>query len=521
MTGFNLEITLLEDAVFSERSATEGGHRGLDYVPGAALLGAAAARLYSTLTADDAFLMFHSGRVRFSNALPVGPAGVDTFPVPLSWHYAKDVEPYVKSDGRRLDRAQIWNFKAMSSPELPDGKQSKQIQRGYVTLAGELIRPDLALRLKTAIDPSTGRAQEAALFGYQALPAGTVLQASITADADVAAALLSQLQQVLTGELLLGRSRSAEYGHAEAQVRERIPIQQSPAGDGELTLWLLADLAALDNCGQPTLYPRPEWLGLPTGKLLVEKSFLRTRRYSPWNAHRHGRDLERQVIAQGSVLVFSLEQPLEASHLAAINAGLGAFREGGLGRVWIDPPLLTSEQPQFSVPPDRESVDTVSTTDAASASPLIAWLQARIDRQATGEDSAKQARELAAILRERLADARRLRGLSGQIPVGPSASQWGAVLQAAKSRGNDLRSTLFDPSNGLCKTGAPGWQDEFWDADNHRLRNFADWVREIWNAQPDRRLLQHLAREAMAVVKQENRRTERSNAPAEETSRDA
>lgn len=288
-----------------------------------------------------------------------------------------------------------------------------------------------------------------------------------------------------------------------------------------MTLWLLADLAALDDYGQLTLCPKPEWLGLPAGELIVEKSFLRTHRYSPWNAYRRGQDMERQVIAQGSVLVFSLERPLAASHLDAVNAGLGAYREAGLGRVWINPPLLSSEQPQFSAPSDLESVNTASTTDTAPSSPLIAWLQARIGRQAAGEESAKKSREYAANLRERLANARRLRGLSEEMPVGPSASQWGAVLQAAKSRGDDLSSTLFDPSNGLCKSDAPGWQDEFWDADSHRLRNFADWVRAIWEAQPDRRLLQHLAREAMAVVKQANRRTERSNLPAEETSRDA
>ena len=75
-----------------------------------------------------------------------------------------------------------------------------------------------------------------------------------------------------------------------------------------------------------------------------------------------------------------------------------------------------------------------------------------------------------------------------------------------------------DPSNGLCKTDAPGWKDEFWDADNHRLRNFVDWVRTIWKEQPDRRLIQHLAREAMAVVKQANRHIEQPSQSAEETS---
>lgn len=518
MTGFDLEITLLEDAVFSERSATEGGHRGLDYIPGAALLGAAAARLYPKLTVDDAFLLFHSGKVRFGNALPVGPAGAATFPVPLAWHHAKGVDP-TSSDSGRLDPERIWNFNALSSPEPLGNKQPEQMRSGYVTVTGELIKPNLHLRLKTAIDPSTGRAREAALFGYQAAPAGTVLRASITADVD--AGWLSQLQQTLSGELLLGRSRSAEYGRANVQIKDQSAIQHGPADGGEVTLWLLSDLAALDDYGQPTLCPKPEWLGLPRGELLVEKSFLRTHRYSPWNAYRRGRDMERQVIVQGSVLVFSLEQPLAASHLAAIDADLGAYREAGLGRVWINPPLLTGQHPQFSEPPNQASANGESAKDVLTTSPLITWLQARVKRQAGGEDSAKRARELATDLRERMADVRRLRGLSEETPVGPSASQWGAVLQAAKGRGDDLYSILFDNSNGLCKTSAPGWQDQFWDAEHRCLRKFADWIKAIWRQKPDRRLIQHLAREAMAVVKQENRHTERSNQTTGEASSDA
>jgi len=65
-----LHLTLLEDCVLSERNATEGGHRGLDRIPGQTLLGAAAARLYGKLAAngDDAYTAFHSELVKKSDA---------------------------------------------------------------------------------------------------------------------------------------------------------------------------------------------------------------------------------------------------------------------------------------------------------------------------------------------------------------------------------------------------------------------------------------------------------------------
>src|SRR5579885_854668 len=60
-----LRLTLLDDVALSERAASAGPHLGLDYIPGATLLGAAARRLYDSLSRDDAFLAFHSGKVRF------------------------------------------------------------------------------------------------------------------------------------------------------------------------------------------------------------------------------------------------------------------------------------------------------------------------------------------------------------------------------------------------------------------------------------------------------------------------
>ena len=64
MNRIDLQLTLLEDLVVDERPATEGGHTGLDYLPGILLLGAAAARLYGQLSRADTYRLFHGGEVR-------------------------------------------------------------------------------------------------------------------------------------------------------------------------------------------------------------------------------------------------------------------------------------------------------------------------------------------------------------------------------------------------------------------------------------------------------------------------
>ena len=498
MKGFDLILTLKDDCVLSERAATEGGHVGLDYIPGATLLGVAAAKLYRQFPAD-AFTLFHSGQLRFGNGLPVGESGETSWPMPFCWHHAKGE---ITENNRQLIADRISRLE--NGAELPGNKQPQQLRAGYVTGSGELVKPKKSLRMKTAINPKTGRAFDAMLFGYDALSAGQKFCARISADDNVSDMLIEQVKAALTGEILLGRSRSAEYGRVDATLRPITETAQGKNAETTITLWLLSDLAALDDAGQPTLNPRPQHLGLPEGRLLVERSYLRTRRYSPWNAKRGGSDIERQVISQGSVLVFELESPLDTLHHNCIAAGLGAHREAGLGQVWLNPNILEGVQPQFA--------DVVKVADVAKVvdagphlldpqkSDLIQWLESRSDQ---GADFAAQAREVARTYAGLLASARKLKGLDDKTEIGPSPSQWGSVLALAKSPVPAFPQSLFDNNNGPCKLNAPGWQDEHWDHINRRPRNFACWLREVLGDNPAPRLVQHLARELMDAIRKE------------------
>lgn len=498
MKGFDLILTLKDDCVLSERAATEGGYAGLDYIPGATLLGAAAAKLYRQFPAD-AFTLFHSGQLRFGNGLPVDESGEPSWPMPFCWHHAKG-EDFEKD--RCLIGGKI--YRMGNGAKLPDNKQPQQLRGGYViTGTGEVVKPEKALRMKTAINPETGRAFDAMLFGYDALSAGQTFRARISADDSVSDALIEQVKAALSGEILLGRSRSAEYGRVNSTPQPMTETAQGKETGAatRITLWLLSDLAALDDSGQPTLNPKPQHLGLPEGELLVNSSFLRSRRYSPWNAKRGGSDLERQVISQGSVLVFNLKSHLDNAHYDCIAAGLGAHREAGLGQVWLNPKLLEDTedtQPKFA---DKRNIAGAGQPEInPRKSDLILWLENRADHRRM--DYAAKARELALTYTGLLASARKLKGLDDKTEVGPSSSQWSSVLTVAKSPGQDFVQNLL----GVCKPTSPGWKDEHWDTATLRPRTFACWLHDMLEQTPEPRFVQHLAREIMDAIKKENRR---------------
>ena len=511
-------IETLEDLVISQRSATLGGHRGLDYIPGQTLLGACAARLYQAL-GTASYAVFHSGAVRFGNAYCLDPGGQPAWPMPLCWHQAKGgrvARPTADPVRSALVSQQIYNMQWRT--ELPDRAQPKQLREGYVSAQGAWLKPKLSMRMKTAIEPGTGRAAEAQFFGYDALHRGTRLGGWIDADDGIDAALFERIILALTGPVLLGRSRSAEYGRARFEPVESPAGSPTPgpARGTSATLWLLSDLALQDEHGQPSLEPSPmHLLGLAGGRVDWDKTFIRTRRYAPWNGKRGTPDLERWVIQQGSVIRLDLDQAADHDRLRAhCQAGLGLYRECGLGRVWVDPWLLEPEQPTFAPADAARPEDAVIATaapavDPRAQDPLILWLRSQVDGEGSRERIEREARRLASAFQERLIQARRELGVANDALFGPSRSQWGRVLETARSEpGARLLTALFEGIGGreaVIKETATGWQELFFDRHRSRRTSLASWLRSAldrWIAEDARpsgstrdlpRLVQRLA----------------------------
>ncbi len=410
----HLEIELLDDLVSTERSATVGGHRCLDYIPGAQLLGAAATVLYAKLSPEDAWRTFHSGEVRFGAGLPVAEGFSQALPMPLSLH--------VRKGERATDDREFLNVRArnLARGSRQDGAQLTQLRQHHVTTTGRVIKVDRTASLKTAVG-ANGRARDGFLFQMTTLRAGARFVSRIDADDP---ALLGPVCDVLTRDgIRLGRSRSAEFGRV--RVRRVVPAvgwEEGALEDAmEVVVWCVSDLCLLDcSTAQPTLVPSPEHFRLPgSWRLDLTRSFPRSRRYSPFNSTRRRPDTERQVIVAGSVLVFVGDAAVRLSELReGIRRGVGEHRADGLGRVLVEPAFLASP----TLPVQRSVVETKGVRPVLDSleDPLIDWAEGVVKL----EDKRAVALEKAAELLKALAAYKP----EQRIP----ASQWGEVRQIAR-----------------------------------------------------------------------------------------
>lgn len=456
-------LTLRQPVIISEQSASVGAHQSLDYIKGSTLLGLLASRLYKKLSADEAFLVFHSGKIRFNDALPMlkGNAQI-AYPVPMCLHSFK-AEKY--ADGQALFADKIFDIsKVMTDATLKESireKQPVQLRNFYITMDGMRISPDKEHTLKTAIDPEQNRARDAQLFGYEALSAGQVFSFSIDIDDDVPDELVDKLSAIV-GKAHLGRSRSAQFGAVDIEQQDSVQTSQATIQSQQLlTLWLTSDMQ-LQNNGQPTLIPEPQVLGMPEGTTWVtEASFLRTRRYSMYNAYRRHYDKERQVISRGSVLRYQLPSDFVDFDTLYQNLlrGIGIQTECGLGQVWINPEILSSTHPSWYTQDNTANIAHATSAAQPKNSTLVSTL---LRKQQTAEVGTKP-RQIAADIFEKLCtkitQARRFQGLVRGMPLEPtppSRTQFGRLKELAnhhRSDVNQLWQNLSVNKNAMLKIG--------------------------------------------------------------------
>lgn len=491
------DVLLEQPLIVSQQAASAGAHQTLDYLPGSTLLGLAASRLYAALDSHSAWTLFHSGQVRFGDALPLADGEIG-YPIPLCWHAYKG-EP-AQEHGRLL-AANLFDPTRLAADPT---RQPVQLRGGYATASGRLLSPERQQTLKTAIDRRTGMAAESQLFGYEALSAGQRFRFMLNADDDIQPALWQRLQDALSGSASLGRSRSAQFGRVRIERGDDAERCASATGGDRLTLWLLSDLL-LEEHGQPCLIPHPHLLGLPEGsRWLGEASFLRSRRYSPYNAYRRHYDSERQVISRGSVLRYALPRPLNAEECQRLQQGLGLQIESGLGCVWANPPLLEAAQPRFASAGSQQQTAVPCPTMPDSC--LIRALHARRQRRLGDVQPEEKARELFAALCERIREARRYLATAAGVPISttigshtvtaPGRSQWGRLKQLASDHRNDtarLWDALTHEKDGVLRERS-GWDLRYGPQPGQQLDS---WMRNALQQHATQdyfsRLIGHLA----------------------------
>ena len=383
----SLVITALSDLIISARHGTEGGHDCLDHIPGSVLLGAVVAEWCRNGNAFDPVL-FLSGKLRFGNAYPVGAGAssndsIPSVPVPLSWHHPKD-DPQKIRNG--ITCALDENTEASGEGQI----QWKQFRKGYVApgLNEVLERRETrhSSRMKTSISRCDyGRPKKSQLFGYQAIQSGQVFRTKIEADASINPECFHKvIRALIQGGLRLGRSRSAEFGRVQIEQTSPPPDttpQESP--DGAIVFFLESDLALVRE-GNPVLEPSPEDFYLNKSfRMDLARTFIRIRTFSPWVAFRDGYDMERQVIAKGSVLTFCPSKG-ECSGVSLrdlqerLDQGLGLHCSDGLGKVLVNPPfLMQMKEETFGTPADIQHKQAPEQKPACS--PLTKLLSHRVE----------------------------------------------------------------------------------------------------------------------------------------------
>lgn len=466
-----LVITLEQDVILGATGASTGNLDTLDYLPGSVFLGVAASRLYASLSDTEAWQLFHSGAIRFNDALPLA-SGEATWPMPLNWHHYKG-EAFKLTDATAshdtLDATRLFD-PVLGKDQVQQERQPKQLRKDYVSASGAYYKSGKHLRMKTALDADTGRAAEGQLFGYQSLNAGQSFYLVLEASAEHEA-LLDRVAACLSGGMRLGRSRSAQYGRAFCE------LQQSPAAvmptsahsdDHALTLWLLSDLALVDGAGQPTVQPLPERLGLPEGsEWLSDRSFLRTRRYSPYNAYRRSYDEERQVICRGSVLRYRLTETLSEAQCVALQQGVGLHQSAGLGRIAVNPKMLSRAIPVFADASPTVLTSTTSRSESAAAAiPEATRLIKVLEQRTSGSgpaEAAETAQKLFKTLSDAVQQARIWQGVAAHQPIqAPNRSQWGRIKELASQHRRDpdaLRRKLYSGAQAVIR-GRSGWELE-------------------------------------------------------------
>lgn len=457
MHSAHYDVSLLSDAVITADAATTGGHSGLDYLPGSLFLGAAAAeaKLRGESFDPDLFL---SGKVRFLDALPLA-GNQPTVPIPFCFHKIKG-KPWQGQPPLNMLTA---------APKKDE--QPKQWRQGYMTESGLVKEITLESRMKTAINRDLRRSEDAQLFGYESIPAGTRFRMTVEADS---AGDLDRIKKLFeNGILRLGRSRSAEYGAvrlAETDAPSH-SLATAKKQENSVVLFLLSDLALAEN-GMPVLIPKAAHFGLENAELDPARTFTRVRRYSPWNAFHNCRLSERQVLCKGSVLTFTTQSPLDPNGLQKqLAGGVGLYREEGLGRIAVNPSCIL-EPPKMKAfaaetPATPQSFDT----------PLCRYLNNKAET--------KDASYTAFVLGVQWAKEWSKLGkkVADETGKAPGKNQWGTIRELAVRSGGKMEK-LKKYLDDFCGKGLRSriWTVEVWGEGKKTISLYGAIVREIQEA---------------------------------------
>jgi|AntRauTorckE5430_2_1112549.scaffolds.fasta_scaffold00533_8 hypothetical protein len=437
--------TLCSDLLLNSSSASEGVSKSLSYIPGAKFLGIVAGQLYDESN-PDTIALFHSGKVRFGDAHPyVKDANVTM--VPASWYLPKGQE---KKGPVYLHH----KLSASRKTELitEDNIQLKRAKDFYVTEGQnangyERINVEQRFSLKTAFDASQRRSKEGQLFGYYAIPAGSVWEFNVDLDDETHADLLDKK---LVGQRRMGRSRSAQYGLIKIKAVGRTEVKDGTTVQEEVSLLAHSNLAFYDQHGRPTVRPTPEQLNLPAGsKILWDQSRIRHRRYATRNAKRRTNNPDRLIITKGSVITVLISEPLNTS---VWLPGVGAHRAEGFGQLVANPKILQeSTERQGMLKGNLIKAQKIEKPHRSY--PIKNGKDDHLIKSFLDKKSVERDHEVKVLTTVNKFIAKYSRGIENYEKI--NNSQWGQIRQLARRHPayEDLKENLFSKEKGQLYAG--------------------------------------------------------------------
>lgn len=468
-------LTNIDPLVISQSAATTNNHKGLDYIPGSAMLGVFASCLYPKLTPEQSFALFQSGACQFGPAYPQVDGEI-ALPIPAAWHTEK-------LDSSSLSNHSVENF------QRDEQKQYKQCRSGFIAHKTMCKEDRISLRFaevkqllttRTALDDKQ-RAKEGQLYTYATLAADQQFVGWIEADGE----LLKLLEPHINSEYFIGRSRFSEFGRVVLQQVGTSPSALAPFNlNKNLVIWCLSDTVFYNAQGLPTLTPAASDLHPALkGRLEFSRSFIRTHKTRRFNRARGGFDSEQQIVTKGSVLSFTLDTAASDEVLADMaQKGVGSQRQQGHGWVAVNPTWAAQVAPSsealfspFVVGSPVTKQASITATDAS----LIQWVSERLDRSEQVQKTKEKLSSIYVAIESAYQNMRHYNNIKPHHQAGPSRSQWRRLDELVKQNTSTWQEKAFEGDAAICKADndSLGWGLDWQQGDTHT--SFASYIQRL------------------------------------------
>jgi len=404
-------VRLQRPAVFPKLAGDPFTVATEDFVPGSTIRGLLANRYLDQAggVPGETFYRLFCGAVRFGCANPVAPksGGKPAFAVPASIRRIKGEEGYVDlaadpDCGKQVKRVSGW----CEWDKLATGAASTRFLVSTRLVYHHARAADR--RIQRAIGEEDAHSLEppafGALFTYESVDAGQSFAGELTgsaADLGVIQALVES-----SASVDVGRSKSAQYGGgAQWTWTDPSPAPLatlSPSAQlvGRAVVTLASSLIGVNAGGHPDgSFPAADIAEILGVSVHVNGSFTRTEMRGGYLSHLGLPRQQMPALAAGSVFVIDFSSGVDSAKLAALEAmSFGLRTEDGFGRI--------SVRPATALPNPA----------------LVGPAPGELPRQEVGPGGPRRNFALA-LLRARVLEAVRLRGLELTAAVGPNDPQ--------------------------------------------------------------------------------------------------